>query len=72
MTLAKLQQQVDEINRGEYEHWAFDPRVDRHLAVTVLRQEVSGIAWQSWAKAEAHKIMSQLSEETSHADPTNH
>ena len=63
MTLKELSEAVAALNRGEYEHWAFDPKVDYQTACALLRQQVNRIAWQPWARAEVGEILSQLREE---------
>lgn len=64
MTLAELKRQAGEIKRGDYERWAFDPRVDYSTAVGLLAQRVARIAWQPRYKEEAMKIIADLKNST--------
>jgi hypothetical protein len=60
MDITELKARVEAIQRGEYEHFAFDPRVDYHTAVMMLSREVQSIAWQAGYKEEAQELIAQL------------
>jgi hypothetical protein len=60
MTIEDIKTQVEAIQRGDYEHWACDPRVDYETAVGLLRQRVRTIAWQPGYKEEAYALLATL------------
>jgi hypothetical protein len=61
-TLEKLKVAIAAIQTGDYEHFGFDPNVDKATAIGLLTQWVNGLAWQPWARKEASRLLASLND----------